>query len=149
MCQVNDRRLVAALRCLLAVPGRRLFQYRDEEGAVRLVRATDVNAFLREVSGRQISLKDFRTLVASADVLNTLATATPAESRRARRAQVRRAVEAAAETLANTPAVCRTSYVHESVIAAFERRALPQPVTGRRTVEDKALALARVVARNR
>ena len=50
----------------MALPGRRLFQYRDAEGALHTVRAGDVNAYLCSIAGRRISLKDFRTLVASA-----------------------------------------------------------------------------------
>jgi DNA topoisomerase I len=146
--RVTDRRLATAIRCLLAIPGRRLFQYRDGDGAVRPVRASDVNAFLREVSGRRISLKDFRMLVASADVLHALATAKPAGSDRARRRQVRDAIAAAAETLANTPTVCRASYVHDSVIAAFEQGTLAEAAAGRPTAEAKARALARVMVRS-
>ena len=48
---------------------------------MRPVRAGDVNAFLREISGRQISLKDFRTMVASVGVLETLAAAEAREQR--------------------------------------------------------------------
>ena len=144
----QDRRLATALQRLLTLPGRRLFQHRDDEGTVRPVRASDVNAFLRQVSGRAISLKDFRTMVASVGVLETLAATEPADSERARRSQVRSAVAGVAEELANTPAVCRTSYVHDSVIAAFEQGTLPRLVKLRRSPAQRAAALARVVAKH-
>lgn len=102
-------RLATALQRLLALPGRRLFQHRKEDGTVRPVRANDVNAFLRDISGRQVSLRDFRTMVASVGVLKTLAATPPATTERKRRLQVRAAVAAAAEDLSNTPTVCRTS----------------------------------------
>jgi len=41
------------------VPGKRMFQYRDHSGNVRAVSTTQVNAFLREIAGIKISLKDF------------------------------------------------------------------------------------------
>ena len=41
-------------------------------GTVRAVSTTTVNAFLREIAGIKISLKDFRTLMASAVVLELL-----------------------------------------------------------------------------
>ena len=44
----------------------------------------------------------------------------PARSETRRRRQVREAVSAVAEDLANTPAICRRSYVHDTVVAAFE-----------------------------
>lgn len=143
--EVADRRLAAALAALAALPGRRLFQYRGEDGTVRRLRAREVNAFLREVSGRSISLKDFRTLLASAGVMTALASGAPPRGSRRQKAAIRGAIMAAAESLANTPTVCRKSYVHESVIAAFEEGRLPRrPARG---IEGRALALARVVAR--
>jgi DNA topoisomerase-1 len=113
-------RLVSAIARLCKLPGRRLFQYRTNDGQVCRIRAHDVNAFLRETAGTQISLKDFRTLLASAGVLETLARTEPATSERQRRKQVLEAIRLAAEDLANTPAICRKSYVHEAVVAAFE-----------------------------
>ena len=98
------------------------------------MRAGDVNAYLCGIAGRRLSLKDFRTLVASAAVLEALAATEPASSERARRSQLRTAVTAVAEELANTPTVCRKSYVHEAVVTAFE--------TGRARPAAQAHALA-------
>jgi DNA topoisomerase-1 len=117
-------RLAAALPVLRSIPGPRLFQYRDESGAVRRVTAREVNIFLREIAGSNVSLKDFRTLCASAAVLDNLARTVPADSASKRRKQVLEAVKAAAEELSNTPAVCRRSYVHETVVTAFEKGVL-------------------------
>jgi DNA topoisomerase-1 len=119
-------RLCAAIAVLRALPGRRLFQYRTEDGEVRHATAQEVNAFLREVAGAQISLKDFRTLLASVSVLDALAREAPAASKRARRRQVLDAIRAAADDLANTPAICAKSYVHEAVVNAFEEGVLEQ-----------------------
>jgi DNA topoisomerase I len=117
--------LVPMLVRLRELPGRRLFQYRDEGGAVHTVTARAVNAFLREIAGGvMISLKDFRTLLASAAVLEALARQVPADSVRQRGRQVLAAVRKAAEDLANTPAICRRSYVHASVVTAFEEGVL-------------------------
>jgi DNA topoisomerase-1 len=118
--EFESARLCSAIETLRALPGKRLFQYRDESGEVHVVRARDVNVFLREIAGCAISLKDFRTLCASAAVLETLARAAPAGAQRGRRKQVLEAVRSAAEELANTPAICRKSYVHDAVVTAFE-----------------------------
>lgn len=136
---------------LFELPGRRVFQYRDAaSGEIHAVRAADVNGFLRQVAGRPISLKDFRTLVASAAALQALAGTAPAASAAKRRRQVSEAVVAVAEQLANTPTVCRTSYVHERVIEAFEAGALRKmAVRKARSPVAQAELLARVVARAR
>jgi DNA topoisomerase-1 len=118
--EIESPRLCAVVEALHTLPGKRLFQYRNEAGEVHVVRARDVNAFLREIAGCNISLKDFRTLCASAAVLETLARAVPADGGRARKKQVLEAVRSAAEELKNTPAICRKSYVHDAVVTAFE-----------------------------
>jgi len=147
--QATNRRFHAAMARLLALPGRRVFQYREPSGEVHVVRAGDVNAYLRAVAGRRISLKDFRMLVASAGALQALAATVPAESAAKRRRQVREAVIGIAEELANTPAVCRASYVHDAVIAAFEAGAL-QAVSAKQAKSPvgQAALLARIVARH-
>jgi DNA topoisomerase I len=122
--EFRAKRLCAAIALLRNVPGRRLFQYRDAEGQVRMVTAQAVNEFLREIAGCRISLKDFRTLLASVSVLEALARETPAASKRARRRQVLEAIRAAADELANTPTICARSYVHETVVNAFEEGVL-------------------------
>jgi len=146
--EIRDRRLHAALKRLMALPGRRLFQYRGSDGAVHAVRANEVNDFLRSIAGRRISLKDFRTLVAPASALVALAKTEPEASERKRRSQVRAAVTAIAAELGNTPAICRTSYVHDTVVSAFEKGKLIRLCKPARSIERKARVLARIVSRN-
>jgi DNA topoisomerase-1 len=119
--QFTSPRVAAAIPILRTLPGARLFQYRSESGEIRRATAKEVNGFVREIAGTNVSLKDFRTLSASAAVLENLARTLPASSERKRRKQVLDAVKATAEDLANTPAVCRRSYVHEAVVTAFEK----------------------------
>ena len=147
--ECDASRLAAALRVLMELPGKRLFQYRDESGALRQVSTAQVNAFLREIAGIKISLKDFRTLVASAAVMESLSRVVPAESARARRKQVLEAVREAAEELANTPAICRKSYVHDTIVTAFEDGLLERfaaTLKGCRSMAKREQLLAKVVA---
>jgi DNA topoisomerase I len=141
--------LASALASLRRLPGRRLFQYRAESGDVRHVTAREVNAFLREIAGAQISLKDFRTLLASASALEALARTEPAASERQRRRQVLHAVRAVADDLANTPAICRKSYVHATVVAAFEDGVLERfadTLKSCRSATRRAQVLAQIIA---
>lgn len=147
--QVRCPRLVGVLECLHALPGTRLFQYRTEDGEVRQVRAHDANAFLREIAGVNISLKDFRTLIASASILEMLARLKPAGSERQRRKQVLDAIRVAADDLHNTPAICRRSYAHGAVISAFEDGVLERfsdALAATRSPAKRVEVLARIVA---
>jgi DNA topoisomerase-1 len=142
-------RFARVFEMLRALPGRRLFQYRDGEGAVRHVSAQDVNRFLREIAGVQISLKDFRTLTASANALERLAQTPPEKSDRKRKRQVLDAIRATADDLLNTPAICRKSYVHQTVVTAFEDGALlryAETLKGCRSASGRAKVLAEVLA---
>ncbi len=141
-------RLAKAIALLRQLPGRRLFGYRAENGDIRSLTAQDVNGFLREIAGAKISLKDFRTLLASASVLEALAHTKPAPSERQRRKQVREAVQAVADDLANTVTICRKSYVHDAVVTAFEDGALgrySQALKDCRSPVRRAKILAKVV----
>jgi DNA topoisomerase-1 len=122
--EIRSRRLAKAIGILQGLPGKRLFRYRDHAGKLREVRRRDVNDFLHATAGVPISLKDFRTLLASTFVLGKLARMPPATSERACKRQIREAVTAAANELANTPTVCRRSYVHDTIFAAFENGAM-------------------------
>jgi DNA topoisomerase-1 len=94
-------------------------------------------------------LKDFRTLLASAAVLEALARHAPAASARQRRRQVLEAVREVAEDLHNTPTVCGRSYVHDTIVTAFEDGVLENFTDilkkNRSTLRREQL-LARVVA---
>lgn len=147
--EFTSPRLGEAIAILRQLPGRRLFQYRSEQGAVRHVTAQDVNAFLREIAGVQISLKDFRTLLASVSVLATLACETPAPSKRARRRQVLEAIRAASVDLANTPTICGKSYVHATIVTAFEDGVLEQfaeQLRSSRSISRREQVLAQVIS---
>jgi DNA topoisomerase-1 len=98
--------------------------------------------------GRPISLKDFRMLVASAGALDVLSNIAPASSQRARRSQLKTAMTAVAEELANTPAIVRKSYVHTAIVEAFEDGTLARLRKGPRTSQRKADMLAKLVARH-
>jgi DNA topoisomerase I len=146
--ECDAAKLVRAIPILRQVPGKRLFQYRDASGTVRAVSTTSVNAFLREIAGIKISLKDFRTLMASAVVLESLSRVSPAASQRGRKRQVLEAIRAAADRLSNTPAICRKSYVHDTIVTAFEDGILERcaaTMKGYRTQKKREQLLAQVV----
>lgn len=145
---VEAPRLASAVRALRKLPGRRLFRFRTEAGEMRDVTAREVNAFLREIAGVRISLKDFRTLLASVGVLDALSRTAPASGKRGQRRQVLEAIRFAAAELDNTPAVCAKSYVHESVVNAFEEGALQafsDELRPSRSSRKREQVLARIV----
>ncbi|HEX2267083.1 MAG TPA: DNA topoisomerase IB [Actinomycetota bacterium] len=115
---VEDRRLARIVKRCQDLPGEELFRY-DDEGEQRTIESGDVNDYLRDISGEEFSAKDFRTwggTVLAAEALvahGEFANQTEAKS------NVVQAIKEVAEELNNTPAVCRSSYVHPEVIEAY------------------------------
>jgi DNA topoisomerase-1 len=135
---VHAPRLIPAMKVLRRLPGRRLFVYQDG-GQTRAIRVRDVNAMLCDVASCKVSLKDFRMLRASLNVVKTLTRTERGGSERRRKRQVKQAIQVAADDLANTAAICRKSYVHEAVIEAFENGTLggaKNPSNARRILAD-------------
>ena len=59
--RVRDRRVAKIIRACQDLPGQELIQYVDEEGVCRDVTSADVNDYLKEITGKDITAKDFRT----------------------------------------------------------------------------------------
>ena len=82
--------------------------------------AADINEYIRELFGMEVSAKDFRTWHATVHVARWVGSADPVETKRKRTRVVREAVVSASELLGNTPTVCRSSYVDPRVIDLYE-----------------------------
>src|SRR5215469_15826321 len=54
---INDPRLARIVKAWRDLPGYELFQYLDEAGERRTVSSTEVNAYLREITGEEITAK--------------------------------------------------------------------------------------------
>jgi DNA topoisomerase-1 len=120
--EIEDRRVAAVVRRLLAAGGRRVFTFQDESGSWKEVRRQHINAYIKSAMGESFSAKDFRTWAGTITCACALAKIgiDPAESPTALRKKVVAAVKETAETLGNTPAISRASYISPSVIRAFE-----------------------------
>jgi DNA topoisomerase I len=136
--KVTDRRLVRLIKRCEEIPGYELFQYVDEEGVRHRVESSDVNDYLRAISGEQFTAKDFRTWNGTVFALGELRLCEPATSETAGKRQVAEAIKAVAQRLGNTPSVARSAYVHPGVVQAY--------LEGRLPAVDEALAEARATA---
>lgn len=118
---LENRELAETLRRCQELPGYELFRYRNEDGAVSVIDSEDVNDYLREVTGTELTAKEFRTWGGSVIVAQALAEAEPGPdaSRKERKRAAAAAVERAANALGNTPTICRQSYVHPQLLQSF------------------------------
>jgi DNA topoisomerase-1 len=114
---IKDRRLARIIAKCQEIPGYELFQYINENGESVSVDSSDVNEYLREITGQYFTAKDFRTWAGT--VLALLALKLQCESlngAKRTKKQINEAITNVANLLRNTPAVCRKSYIHPGIL---------------------------------
>ena len=117
--KMKDRRVAKIIKVCQELPGQELLQYLDEDRKQQDVTSSDVNAYLNEITGQDITAKDFRTwagTVLAALALKELESFdTAAQAKR----NLRAAIERIAARLGNTPTICRKCYVHPEVLNSY------------------------------
>jgi len=116
---VTDRRVARVIKRCEELPGQNLFQYVDAEGEHRTVTSDDVNEYLRDATGEDVTAKDFRTWAATVLAACALREAAAFESETDARRKVVAAIDGVARKLGHTRAVCRRSYIHPAVIDTY------------------------------
>ena len=134
--ELQDRRLARIVKRLQDIPGQDLFGYTDENGEPRSVGSEDVNEYLREIAGEDITAKDFRTWAATNLAALALRELQEFDSEARRKKNVVQAVEAVAKMLGNTPAICRKCYIHPAIFESYLDGSL---IEGLRERADAAL----------
>ncbi len=147
--EVEDQKLAKIVRRCQEIPGHELFHYLEPEGRPRVVESTDVNAYLRELTGRDFTAKDFRTWAGTVLAGEALACSEPVTSSRQAKQRIVGAIRSVAERLGNTPAVCKKSYVHPAILdpslyqVARSPRARAKRIRGLTANEIDVLAILR------
>jgi DNA topoisomerase-1 len=111
---ITDARLSRIVRKCQDLPGQNLFQFVDADGEAQPVSSTDVNDYIREATGEDFTAKHFRTWSASVIAFEQICAAG------ADGVGLKAMLEPVAETLGNTPAISRKSYVHPALIGAVK-----------------------------
>lgn len=116
---LEDRRLARIIKQCEDLPGYELFQYVDEQGERHAIDSSDVNEYLREVTGQHFTAKDFRTWAGSVLACDLLRGMDAFENATQAKKNVVAAIKTVAAKLGNTPSVCRKCYVHPAVLEAY------------------------------
>jgi DNA topoisomerase I len=131
---IDQRRVVAStplveiVRELAALPGKRLFRFHDEEGKLRDVTARDVNDYLKEILGESYTSKDIRTWGGTVRAAVILADLGPAKRTREAEKNLVLTCKLVSTELGNTPAVCRSAYIHPVVLEKYLKGKTIAPV---------------------
>jgi DNA topoisomerase-1 len=116
---IHDRRVTKIVKAIQELPGQRLFQYIDEAGERQPIDSADVNAYLRDITGEDVTAKDFRTWAGTVLAAMALREFAQVDSNAALKKNVKAAIEKVAARLGNTPAICRKCYIHPLVLNSY------------------------------
>ncbi|MCW2651895.1 MAG: topoisomerase [Mycobacterium sp.] len=116
---LSDPRLAEIVHACHELPGQELFCYVDDDGRIVHVGSAEVNAYLRAITRAIFTAKDFRTWGGTVTAADTLVTLGPPRSATDAKRKINAALDAAAERLNNTRAVCRKNYVDPRVPESY------------------------------
>lgn len=116
---ITDRRIARIVQRCQELPGQELFQYLDADGRRQSVDAGDINEYLRRITGRQVTAKDFRTWAGTTLAAAALREMGPFTSEKQAKANIVASIDQVSKRLGNTRAVCRKYYVHPVILEAY------------------------------
>src|SRR3954466_4241088 len=135
---VTDKRIARIVQRCQELRGEELFKYLDDDGKRQEVDAEDVNAYLQQVTGRDITAKDFRTWAGTMLAAEALRAMGPAKTKREAERNIIAAVDMTAKRLGNTRSVCRKYYIHPLLIEAYLDGSVLPPLPERRWNKRKS-----------
>jgi len=116
---LRDARLARIVKACRDLPGYELFQYVDGDGRRQVIDSADVNEYVRAVTGRDFTAKDFRTWAGTVLAAQALAALEGFASATEAKRRIVQAVDTVARRLGNTKAVCRKCYIHPAIVDAY------------------------------
>ncbi len=138
--EIDDPRIAKIVRKCQDLPGEELFCYIDDDGVTRDITSTDVNDYLREVTGSDFTAKDFRTWAGTVLAAQALREFEKFDSQAQAKRNVVSAIEQVAKRLGNTRAVCKKCYIHPAVLDSYVDGQLTRTLAKRAMKMEKSLS---------
>ena len=117
--ELENPRLARIVKRCQELPGQQLFEYVDDDGETRTVESSDVNEYLREVTGEDFTAKDFRTWAGTVLAARALSESDAATSKTQAKRIIAQAIDRVAKKLGNTRTVCQKCYIHPAIVSAY------------------------------
>ncbi len=116
---IKSKKVAKIIKQCQELPGQDLFEYRDKEGGMHCVCSEDVNEYLKEISGEDITAKNFRTWAGTMLAAKMLDRIGLQETETATKKTITQIVKKVSQHLRNRPATCRKYYIHPAVFEAY------------------------------
>lgn len=98
---------------------RDLFRYEDKDGNDFDIKANHINEYLDAITAKneKVTAKDFRTWAATWKTASRLSKQLDPDTPTARKRIANEVIKTVASDLGNTPTVCRSSYIHPTILS--------------------------------
>lgn len=121
---LRNRRLARLVKNCRDIPGKELFQYYDDAGNRHGVDSGMVNNYIKTLTGKDFTAKDFRTWAGSLSILREFKSIGEASGVTERKHNIVAALDGVSKKLGNTRSVCKKYYVHPGILRLYEEDAL-------------------------
>lgn len=121
---LKNKKLAAIVQKCRDIPGKELFQYYNEDGSHHSIDSGMVNEYIKTISGKDFSAKDFRTWSGTVNAFLAFKEIGFADNDSGTKKNIVQALDKVAEHLGNTRTVCKKYYVHPLIISLYENQSL-------------------------
>lgn len=135
---IKNKRLAKIVKNCQEIPGKELFQYYDNDGNHKTIDSGMVNAYLREITGKDFTAKDFRTWAGSVRAITAFSELGVIESATDIKKNMIAVLDYVAEHLGNTRTVCKKYYVHPAILALYESNRLHEYLNKLQKIQQSA-----------
>lgn len=113
---LKSKKLTRIIQQCRDLPWYDLFEYIDDQGEVKTIVSDDINEYIKTMTGKDFTAKDFRTWHGSLYALGVVHAGLDSEEK----LTLPRVLDEVAKELGNTRAVCKKYYVHPVVFSLLE-----------------------------
>jgi len=123
---LHSRKLARLVRQCRDIPGKELFQYIAPDGSRRKVDSGMVNNYIKMISQKQFTAKDFRTWAGSVNALCKILEMQKSGIEINQRTAINEVIDYVSNKLGNTRAVCKKYYIHPTILDLLSENKLPE-----------------------
>jgi DNA topoisomerase-1 len=121
---IKNKTLARIVKQCRDIPGKELFQYKDENGNFKVIDSGKVNAYIKNATGKEFTAKDFRTWAGSLNAVRAFKKIGFAETITESKKKIVEALDLVSRQLGNTRTICKKYYVHPVIIEMYENKSL-------------------------
>ncbi len=134
---ITSKRLAMLVKKCRDIPGKELFQYIDENQNHHSIDSGMVNDYIKKITGKDFSAKDFRTWSGTIHAFIAFKTLGCSDTSTNIKKNITEALHMVSKQLGNTPTVCKKYYVHPVIISLYDEQRLQNYIRKVNHVEQK------------